>query len=46
MARLESEAKGGFYPTPPDEMEFILKRIIGKMGRHYQYLTPVPVKEM
>lgn len=27
MARLESEKKGGFYPTPPEEMELILKRI-------------------
>ena len=25
MARLESEAKGGFYATPPEEMEHILK---------------------
>src|SRR5690606_454473 len=25
MARLESESKGGFYPTPPEEMEHILK---------------------
>lgn len=25
MARLESEAKGGYYPTPPEEMEHILK---------------------
>lgn len=25
MARLESEAKGGFYSTPPEEMEHILK---------------------
>ncbi|MCL6478135.1 MAG: SAM-dependent methyltransferase [Peptococcaceae bacterium] len=26
MARLASEAKGGFYPTPPDEMALICKR--------------------
>lgn len=25
MARIESEAKGGFYATPPEEMEHILK---------------------
>lgn len=27
MARLESEGKGGFYPTPPVEMEYIIKRL-------------------
>lgn len=27
MARLESEAKGGFYPTPPEEMAHILKML-------------------
>lgn len=25
MARLESQSKGGFYPTPPEEMNHILK---------------------
>jgi hypothetical protein len=25
MARLESESKGGFYPTPPEEMKHILQ---------------------
>src|SRR5690625_1910713 len=27
MARLEADAKAGFYPTPPVEMEHIIKRI-------------------
>lgn len=27
MARLESESKAGFYPTPPKEMELIIKRL-------------------
>lgn len=27
MARLESEGKAGFYPTPVEEMELILKRL-------------------
>lgn len=27
MARLESEQKGGFYPTPSDEMALVIKRI-------------------
>ncbi|MBY3621191.1 DUF6094 domain-containing protein [Paenibacillus sp. FSL K6-3166] len=40
MARLESEAKGGFYPTPPDEMEFILKRIIGEDGATLSIFDP------
>lgn len=27
MARLESESKGGYYPTPPEEMNHILARL-------------------
>lgn len=27
MARLESESKGGYYPTPPEEMDYILKML-------------------
>lgn len=40
MARLESEAKGGFYPTPPNEMELILKRIKAKEGATVTLLDP------
>lgn len=40
MARLESEAKGGFYPTPPKEMELILKRITAEENNYVTLLDP------
>jgi len=40
MARLESEAKGGFYPTPVDEMELILKRLSCTAGQAITLLDP------
>lgn len=40
MARLESEKKGGFYPTPPEEMEFILKRLHCMEGESITLLDP------
>jgi hypothetical protein len=40
MARLESEAKGGFYPTPQEEMELILKRLSCTVGESITLLDP------
>lgn len=40
MARLESEAKGGFYPTPIEEMELILKRLTCRPGESITILDP------
>ncbi|NUU53008.1 SAM-dependent DNA methyltransferase [Paenibacillus taichungensis] len=40
MARLESEAKGGFYPTPVSEMELILKRITTQTHGNISILDP------
>jgi len=40
MARLESEAKGGYYPTPTVEMEYILKRIKAHEGNTISVLDP------
>lgn len=40
MARLESEAKGGYYPTPPEEMELILKRVRTQEGTTISLLDP------
>ena len=40
MARLESEIKGGFYPTPPEEMELIIKRINAQEGTSVTLLDP------
>jgi hypothetical protein len=40
MARLESEAKGGFYPTPPEEMELILKRLTFEQGKPISIIDP------
>ncbi|MDP4087242.1 MAG: DUF6094 domain-containing protein [Bacillota bacterium] len=40
MARLESEAKGGFYPTPTEEMELILKRLSCQTGMPITLLDP------
>lgn len=40
MARLESESKGGFYPTPPEEMELILKRLRVNEGNTISILDP------
>ncbi|KQN96854.1 DUF6094 domain-containing protein [Paenibacillus sp. Leaf72] len=40
MARLESEAKGGFYPTPEVEMELILKRVKATEGDTVSILDP------
>src|SRR5690625_3844397 len=38
MARLESEAKAGYYPTPPEEMEYILKRLRIEKGKKINLL--------
>lgn len=40
MARLESEAKAGYYPTPPEEMEYILKRLRIEKGKKINLLDP------
>lgn len=40
MARLESEAKGGFYPTPTEEMELVLKRLACTSGESITLLDP------
>lgn len=40
MARLESEAKAGYYPTPPEEMEYILKRLRVTEGETITLLDP------
>ena len=40
MARLESEGKGGFYPTPPEEMVYILKRLSANEGETISLLDP------
>ncbi len=40
MARLESESKGGFYPTPPEEMALILKRVEAIEGETVTLLDP------
>lgn len=32
MARIASQAKGGYYPTPPDEIEHICRRLIPEQG--------------
>lgn len=40
MARIESEGKGGYYPTPPQEMKFILKRLKVAAGENITILDP------
>lgn len=40
MARLESEGKGGFYPTPPEEMEWIMKRVRVQADANIRILDP------
>ena len=40
MTRLESEAKGGFYPTPFEEMELVLKRLSCHAGESITLLDP------
>lgn len=40
MARLASEAKGGFYPTPPEEMAHILKFLHVDQGAELTFLDP------
>lgn len=40
MARLESEAKGGFYPTPPEEMRHIVKILKADVGSNITLLDP------
>lgn len=40
MARLESEAKGGYYPTPSKEMAHILKRVTADEGARVTLLDP------
>lgn len=32
MARIASQAKGGYYPTPPEEMALICKRLVLEQG--------------
>lgn len=50
MARLESEAKAGFYPTPPEEMKLIIKRL-SSQNDHVTLLDPcagegLPLKQV
>lgn len=40
MARLASEAKGGYYPTPPDEMALICARLKVEPGASVSILDP------
>lgn len=40
MARLESTSKAGFYPTPPIEMEYLLKRLSVVSGNQVTLLDP------
>lgn len=40
MARLESDSKGGFYPTPTVEMEYILKRLRPRNGDSINIIDP------
>lgn len=40
MARLESEGKGGYYPTPPEEMKLILKRVSIPKGKEVTIFDP------
>ena len=40
MARLESEGKGGYYPTPPEEMELIVKGLKAYKGESITLLDP------
>lgn len=40
MARLESEAKGGYYPTPSKEMALILRRVTADEGANITLLDP------
>lgn len=40
MARLESEGKGGYYPTPIEEMKLILKRVTSYRDDHVTILDP------
>lgn len=40
MARLESERKGGYYPTPIEEMKLILKRVTSNPDEHVTILDP------
>lgn len=41
MARLASEAKGGYFPTPPEEMALAVARIKVKGGSTVNLLDPV-----
>ncbi|MCL6479598.1 MAG: SAM-dependent methyltransferase [Peptococcaceae bacterium] len=40
MARLASEAKAGYYPTPPDEMLLVCKRFRIEPGIYAPLLDP------
>lgn len=40
MARLESESKGGYYPTPSKEMAHILKRVVADYDARVTLLDP------
>jgi len=40
MARMASQAKGGYYPTPPAEMALVLNRLTVKNGSKVNMLDP------
>lgn len=40
MARLASQAKGGYYPTPPDEMALVCRRLVVKPGAKVNLFDP------
>ncbi|SHF42195.1 hypothetical protein SAMN02745218_02220 [Desulfofundulus australicus DSM 11792] len=40
MARLASEAKGGYYPTPPKEMELVCKKLRVEPGTKVNIIDP------
>lgn len=40
MARLASQAKGGYYPTPPDEMALVCRRLVVQPGAKVNLFDP------
>ncbi|QOY37690.1 DUF6094 domain-containing protein [Anaerobacillus isosaccharinicus] len=40
MARIESEGKGGYYPTPDQEMQYILNRVRVNQGESVTIFDP------
>lgn len=40
MARLASQSKGGYYPTPPEELDLLLKNFIKSSGPNCTVLDP------